>query len=107
MIYITGGIFVVFVISFAYILNMNRKAAIKRKAYRWCVGLAGLYLVISMASTAEHILLMVFATPVIAWLIFGALRSIKFCEWCGKVVNTSRPFLVDKKHCPRCGSDIS
>jgi ribosomal protein S27AE len=104
--YIVGGIFLAFIISFVYVLKMNRKATVKRRAYRWCVGLFSLFLFIFMASTVEHIALMVFGTPVIAWLAFGWLRYMKFCDWCGKAVNIIYPFLADKKHCPRCGSNI-
>lgn len=104
--YIIGGIFLVFLASSAYILKMNKKASLKRKAFRWWVGSFALFLLVSIAAEVEDFALMVFVVPVIALFVFGSLRHTKFCEWCGRMVRTNLPF-TDKDHCPRCGSKIS
>jgi hypothetical protein len=104
--YLIGGIFSAFLISNIYILHMNKKASVKRKAFRWWMAAFALFLLVFTALTIEDLVLMVFVIPVIAWVAFMSLRFTKFCDWCGRMIQTNLPF-TDKKHCPRCGSNIS
>jgi hypothetical protein len=104
--YITGGIFLAFLVSNIYVLHMKKSASVKRKAFRWWVGSFALFVLVLTAFEVDDIRLMVFMVPVIAWIVFASLRFTKFCEWCGRMVQTNLPF-TDKKHCPRCGSRIS
>jgi len=104
--YIIGVIFGGFLVSNIYILQMNKKASDKRKAFRWWMGVFAIFLLILTALTIEDLVLMLFVIPVIAWIVFMSLRFTKFCDWCGRMTQTNLPF-TDKKHCPRCGSNIS
>jgi len=104
--YITGGIFAAFLISNIYILHMNRKAVVKRRAFRWWMVIFGTFLIAFTALTIKDLGLMVFVVPVVGWVVFMSLMFTKFCDWCGRVVRTNLPF-TDKHHCPRCGSRIS
>ena len=97
--------FIGFAIAEVLIPNLNRKASVKRKAFRWCIVLSALSFLIVMPLTGLEIELLIFVTPVLALMVWVALSSTKFCEWCGKVVRTNLPF-IDKEHCPRCGSMI-
>jgi hypothetical protein len=104
--YIIGTIFSAFLISNIYILHMNRKASVKRRAFRWWMASFGTFLIVFTAFTIEDLVLMVFIVPVVAWVVFMSLIFTKFCDWCGKLVQNNLPF-TDKDHCPRCGSSIS
>jgi hypothetical protein len=104
--YITAVIFSAFLVSNIYILSMNKKASVKRVAFRWWIVVFAVFLLVFIALTIEDLILMVFVIPVIAWVVFMSLRFTKFCDWCGRMVKTNLPF-TDKHHCPRCGSSIS
>lgn len=98
-------IFIVCLIGHIYILKSERKAAVKRVAYRWLMIVFGLSFLTLTALTVESLWLMVFVIPVVAMVVFLSLKFTKFCDWCGKGVRTNLPF-VDKATCSRCGSTI-
>ena len=104
--YLTIAIFAAFVISNIYIFQMNRKADVKRRAFRWFMIIFGIFLIVFTAVTIKDLVLMVFVVPVVSWVVFMSLRFTKFCDWCGRMVRTNLPF-TDKHQCPRCGSRIS
>ena len=104
--YIINGIFIAFLVSNIYILQTNKSAPMKRKAFRWWVWSLALFMLVVTGFEAEDIRLMVFMVPVVVGIVFASLRFTKFCEWCGRMVQTNLPF-IDKEHCPRCGSKIS
>lgn len=104
--YIIGTIFSAFIISNIYILHMNKKAAVKRRAFRWWMFIFAAFLIVVTALTVQDPVLMIFVIPVVAWVAFMSLRFTKFCEWCGRRVKTNLPF-TDPHQCPRCGSKIS
>lgn len=104
--FIIAAAFAAFVISNIYILHMNRKAVTKRRAFRWWAGMLGIFLIVSTALMVEDLTLMVFVVPVVSWVVVMSLVFTKFCDWCGKVTRTNLPF-TDKRHCRRCGSNIS
>jgi len=104
--YITAVIFSGFLVSNVYILHMNRKASVKRMAFRWWIAVFAVFFLVFTALTIEDLVLIVFVIPVIAWVVFMSLRFTKFCDWCGRMIQTNLPF-TDKKVCPRCGSSIS
>lgn len=98
--------FLLFLLSNLYILHMNKKAAIKRKAFRWwSIIFASFYFVYLSIAISDKVLLLV-VLPVLAAVVFGWLRFTKFCDWCGRMVKTNLPF-GERNRCPRCGSAIS
>ena len=99
-------IFLVFVISNFYILHMNRKATIKRTAFRWWMTGFTAFMVVYLLITVPDKILLVVVLPVLAAVVFGLLRFTKFCDWCGRMIQTNLPFRKGNQ-CPRCGSDIS
>ena len=99
-------IFLLFLISNFYILHMNRKAALKRKAFRWWMTVFAAFLVVYFSISVPDKILLVAVLPVLAVVVFGSLRFTKFCDWCGRMVQTNLPFR-NGNQCPRCGSDIS
>jgi hypothetical protein len=98
--------FFVFLLAQSYILHMNRKAAVKRKAFRWCLMLFTTFLAVYLSVVVADKILLLVVLPVLALVFIGTLRFTKFCDWCGRMVQTNLPF-VDKNRCPRCGSTIS
>lgn len=104
--YFFGIAFGVLTLTHVYILHMNRKASVKRRAFRWWLVVCGAFLAVSLALAVSDKVLLVIVLPVLGAVLFGWLRFTKFCDWCGKVVRTNLPF-VDKNRCPRCGSSIS
>lgn len=87
------------------ILHLDIKASAKRKAFRWCVILSALSLLVVMPLTGLEAELLIFVIPVLAGMSFIFIKLTKLCEWCGTAVRTNQPF-VDKEHCPRCGSSL-
>ena len=86
-----------------YILSMDKKAVVKRTAFRWYVILVSLLLLLFMSLVAESLVLLVFVVPVLVVVDFIWLKYTRFCEWCGRAVQTNLPY-VDKEFCSRCGS---
>lgn len=104
--YILGGMLATFLITNIYVLGMDKPARVKRRAFRWWVASFAIFVLIFTALILEDLFLMVVVIPVLGFLVFGWLRSTKFCEWCGRPVRTNLPF-TDKEFCPTCGSRIS
>ena len=104
--YLLTVMFLGFLISNAYILRMNRKAAIKRKAFRWWMAGFAIFMVVSLSISIPDKIFLVVLLPVLALVIFGWLRFTKFCDWCGRMVQTNLPFRTGNA-CPQCGSEIS
>lgn len=99
-------VFFAFLLSNLYILHMNKKATVKRKAFRWWMAVFAVFLVAYFVFAVSDKVLLLVVLPVLAGVIFGMLRFTKFCEWCGRVVRTNLPF-GERNRCPRCGSSIS
>ena len=99
-------IFLAFLVSNFYILRMNKKAAVKRKAFRWWLIVAAAFLVLYLSLVVQDKVLLVFVLPVLAGVLFGMFKFTKFCDWCGRFVQTNLPFRRSDA-CPRCGSPIS
>jgi hypothetical protein len=104
--YFTTIVFAAFIISIAYIFHTNKKAAVKRTAFRWWMAIFATFLLVSTAITIKDLILMVFVVPVVAWVALMSLKFTKFCDWCGKVIHTNL-YLSKQRSCPRCGSSIS
>ena len=90
-------------IVLVYILSMDKKAAVKRTAFRCYVIVVSLLLLLFMSLVGESLALLVFVIPVLVLVDFIWLKYTRFCEWCGKAVQTNLPF-VNKDFCPRCGA---
>ena len=97
--------FVIIVIGHGFILHSNLRASVKRKAFRWSIVLFACSLLFVLLIEMEDVSLLIFALPVLAWLVYAFIRYTKICEWCGHAVDSSLPFR-DKKICPRCGSEL-
>ena len=104
--YFVNIIFVLFLLSNIYILRMNRKAAVKRKAFRWWLTIFAAFMVAYFLVALPDKILLVVVLPVLAGIVFGSLKFTKFCDWCGRLVQTNLPFR-DGNSCPRCGSTVS
>ena len=98
-----GLAFAASAIILAYILSMDKKAAVKRRAFRWYVVIVSLLFLLFMILVAESLFLLVFAVPVLLMMDIIWIKSTRFCSWCGQTVQTNLPF-VNKEFCPRCGS---
>jgi hypothetical protein len=61
------------------ILHLGMKAAVKRKAFRWCVILSALSFLIVMPLTGIEVELLIFVIPVLAGMIFIFIKFTKFC----------------------------
>jgi len=92
--YIIAVIFSSFLVSNIYILHMNKKASVKRQAFRWWMAIFGVFLLMFAALMIEDLVLMVFVIPVIAWVVFISLRFTKFCDWCGRMIKTNLPLPI-------------
>jgi hypothetical protein len=104
--YFLSIIFSVFVLAQIYIVRMNRKATVKRKAFRWWLAICGAFLAVHLSIVVSDKILLIFVFPVLAGVLFGLARFTKFCDWCGRMIQTNLPF-GEKNKCPRCGSTIS
>ena len=98
-----GLAFASLAIILVYILSMDKKPAVKRTAFRWYVILVSLLLLLFISLVIESLVLLVFVVPVLVLVDFIWLKYTRFCEWCGRAVQTNLPF-VNKEFCPRCGS---
>ena len=87
------------------ILHVDMKASAKRKAFRWCVVLSALSLLVVMPLAGLEVELLIFVIPMLAGVSFIFIKFTKFCAWCGAAVRTNQPF-VDKERCPKCGSSL-
>ena len=103
--YLLSLIFFALVLAQIYILNMDTKSKVKRKAFRWWLTVCGVLAVFLCLVVSDKILLVV-AIPGLAGVLFAFAKVTKFCDWCGRVVQTNLPF-GDRNMCPRCGSTIS
>lgn len=103
--YLLIGAFVVFFFTKIYILYTNKNAAFKRKAFRWWLAALATFLAVYSAVTIQDKVLLLVVLPVLAGVIFGLLKFTKFCNWCGRMVQTNLP--IGNNTCPRCGSAIS
>lgn len=104
--YLQSIAFLLFLLANIYILYMNKKASIKRKAFRWWLIIFAAFSVTSLSLAISDKVLLLIVLAVLAGVIFGWLRFTKFCDWCGRVVKTNLPF-GERNRCPRCGSAIS
>ena len=95
-----------FLISNAYILRMNKKAVVKRTAFRWWLAIFATSLTVYFSIALPDKVLLLVVLPVLAGVVFGLFWFTKFCDWCGKIVHTNLPF-GEKNCCPRCGSTVS
>ena len=96
--------FIGFVVA-EVILRQDMKASVKRKAFRWCLILSALALLVVMPLEGVEVELLIFVAPVLAGVCYLVIQCTKVCEWCSTAVRTNEPF-VDKEHCPRCGSSL-
>jgi hypothetical protein len=104
--YLVTVTFLLFLISNIYILHMNKKATVKRMAFRWWLILFAVFSITNLAfGIADKVLLLLFL-PVLAVVLVGWYRFTKFCDWCGRMVKTNLPF-ASSNRCPRCSSSIS
>ena len=98
--------FLLFLLSNIYILHMNKKASVKRRAFRWWMIVFAAFSTVYLSLAVSDKVLLLFVLPVLAAVVFGSLRFTKFCDWCGRMVKTNLPF-GERNRCPRCGSTIS
>jgi predicted RNA-binding Zn-ribbon protein involved in translation (DUF1610 family) len=78
-------------------------AQVKRKAFRWYIGIGGL-LVLGWLWIGIGPQCLLVAIPAFAVSAYLALKTTQFCESCGKVLVNQ---YVRAKYCPRCGADLS
>lgn len=104
--YFLTVIFFGFLLSNMYILHMNKNAVIKRKAFRWWTTVFAAFLVVYLSIALTDKVLLLVVLPVVAGVVFALLKFTKFCDWCGRMVQTNLPF-GERNRCPRCGSNIS
>lgn len=104
--YLLSLIFFALVLAQIYILNMDTKSKVKRKAFRWWLTVCGGVLAVFLCLVVSDKILLVVAIPGLAGVLFAFAKFTKFCDWCGRVVQTNLPF-GDRNTCPRCGSTIS
>ena len=89
-------------IGFSAFFYLNPNAALKRKVWPYAVIAAALIFVgFAWTSGMPHagLLLMV---ALITWI---NIRTVKFCDACGKTVQARNPF-TPPKFCPKCGSPL-
>lgn len=96
----------IFAASHVYILYvLDLKPPLKRKVFRGHLILFAVVLLLTLGLTGMEVGLMVFLTPVLAFVVFGMIRWTKFCSRCGKEVQTNLPY-ADREHCSRCGGAL-
>ncbi|MCU6434368.1 hypothetical protein LPB67_11350 [Undibacterium sp. Jales W-56] len=81
----------------------NRNAALKRKVLPFFVVLAGLlflgFIFYTDASTESLYL----AVPMVTLITFLNIRTIRFCDACGRTERSQSPFSLPK-FCSKCGA---
>jgi len=95
-----------FLLSNIYIVQMNKKASVKRRAFRWWIIAFAFVATVYLSVTVSDKILLFVVLPVLAGVLLGWLKFTKFCDWCGRMVKTNLPFREGNR-CPRCGSTIS
>ena len=106
MYYFQFVIFLAFLIAHIYIVQMNKNAVEKRRAFRLWLAVFGAFMVLYFSWTITDKIWLVVVIPILAMVLFGWLKFTKFCNWCGQMVRTNLPFLVNNR-CPRCGEPLS
>jgi hypothetical protein len=98
--------FLLFLFSHIFIFHTDKKASFKRRAFRWWIIVFASVATVYLSVMISDKILLFIVVPVLAAVVFGWLKFTKFCDWCGRMVQTNLPF-GESNRCPRCGSTIS
>ena len=84
---------------------LNKNAALKRKLFPYFVLGAGLVMVafISLSKIPHQVLFV--AIPIIVLISFLNIKSVKFCDSCGRTVHSQNPF-SPAEYCQKCGAKL-
>jgi hypothetical protein len=97
--------FVGYLITRAFICNLNEKASAKRKAFRVTVILSSAALPVAFALSGAPRETLPFSLFTASFLAFASAKFTKFCDWRGAAAETDKPG-ADKRYCRRCDSEI-
>src|SRR5262245_56925914 len=80
---------------------LTRDAAFKRKHFPWFAILMGVIFgsFLLIVSRGEHVL---FVLPFLALIVFLQIRTISFCDGCGRTIHPPNGF-TRAAFCPSCG----
>jgi hypothetical protein len=99
------GVWAVLGIFSAGFFLLNNNATLKRKVWPpFVIGVGVLFLgfVALMGFPLEMLFIM---APAVVLITFLNLRSVKFCNACGKTLMSQNP-LTPPKYCSRCGASL-
>jgi hypothetical protein len=98
--------FAVFAVGYPIIVRLRLNPRAKKATVLWFGMLWGaslLFLSIIPSLKPGELVLVVFALPVVSFLVFALVKYTKVCPRCAHTVSFERPY-VEPRVCPKCGS---
>ncbi len=97
-------IWAIFVISGLFFW-FNKNAALKRRLFPYFMIAAALVMVIFVFFSGIPPQALFIVIPAVALISFLNIRSIKFCDSCGRTINSQNPF-SPAEYCQKCGAKL-
>ncbi|HEY4081017.1 MAG TPA: hypothetical protein VGM81_09990 [Burkholderiaceae bacterium] len=98
-------IWAILAIGFSAFFYLNPNAALKRKVWPFAVIAAGLIFIAFVWTSGIPHEGLLFMAPVVALITWINIRTMKFCDACGKTARAQNPF-TPPKFCSKCGAPL-
>ncbi len=98
-------IWAVLAIGFSAFLYLSSNAALKRKVWPFATLAASLIFIAFVWTSGIPHEGLLFVIPMVTFITWINIRTMKFCDACGKTVQTRNPF-SPPKFCPQCGAPL-
>ena len=100
------GLFIALGIAGSIIFFLGKNVTFKKKYFPWYVISIGVLFAFSILVTGMPLIGLIVFIPVIALITFINLRTIKFCDSCGKII-INRAWFTKLSFCPHCGEKLT
>ena|SRR5215208_4959208 len=89
-----------------FLFYVNKNAQFKRKYFPWYIILTGVLFCSFILVMGFPVLVMFIVVPVIAIISYLNIKSIKFCDNCGKTL-VNQAWLIKPENCAKCGAKLN
>jgi hypothetical protein len=100
------GLFVILGIAGSGAFFLGKNTAFKKKYFPWYVISIGVLFGLSMIVTGMDFIGLIIFIPAIAFITYINLRTIKFCDSCGKTI-VNRAWFSKVNYCSNCGAKLN
>ena len=100
---------IIFAIVSYLVFYQNKNAAFKRKIWPWTIAFVGLVFLGFVTAIGGFkfdkpgFYVIVLADIFISYI---NIKTVRFCDSCGRTIQSSNPFLGPSKFCPKCGAKL-